>query len=78
MDDIDRFLKEDLGEEGDITSDTLFMDEYAEAKIIAKDDCIVAGLKEAEKVFEKIGAKTELLFKDLQSLFDASIFISYR
>jgi len=64
MDDIDRFIKEDLGEKGDITSDSLFTDEYAEAKILAKEDCIVAGLKEAEIVFEKIGAETELMVKD--------------
>lgn len=64
MDDIDRFLKEDLGEEGDITSDSLFTDELAKAKIIAKEDCIVAGLKEAKSLFEKIGAETELKVKD--------------
>ena len=64
MDDIDRYLKEDLGEEGDVTSDSLFTDEPAKAKIIAKEDCIVAGLKEAKSLFEKTGAETELKVKD--------------
>ena len=64
MDDIDRFLKEDLGEEGDITSDSLFTDEHAEAKILAKEDCIVAGLKEAGIVFKKMGVATEFRVKD--------------
>ena len=36
MDDIDEFLKEDLGEEGDNTSDSIFTNEFAEGKIIAK------------------------------------------
>jgi len=64
MDDIDRFLKEDLGEDGDITSDSLFNDETAEAKIIAKEDCIFAGLKESQTVFEKTGAEIKYLVKD--------------
>ena len=64
MDDIDKFLKEDLGEEGDITSNSLFTDEFAEAKIIAKEECIVAGLKEIKIVFKKTGAKTELQIND--------------
>ena len=64
MDDIDRYLKEDLGEEGDITSNSLFGDEIAQAKIIAKDDCIVAGLEEVKIVFEKTGAGTELQVRD--------------
>lgn len=64
MDDIDRYLKEDLGEEGDVTSDSLFTVEFAKAKIIAKEDCVVAGLKEAKLLFEKTGAETELKVKE--------------
>ncbi len=59
MDDIDRFLDEDLGDEGDITSESLFTDEYAKAQIITKEDCIIAGLDEIKNVFDKTGAKTE-------------------
>ncbi len=64
MDDIDKFLKEDLGVDGDITSDSLFTDEFAEAKIIANQNCIIAGLKKVEIVFEKTGAETELHVND--------------
>ena len=64
MDDIDKFLKEDLGEEGDITSNSLFTDEYAEGKIIAKEDCIIAGIEEVNEVFNKTGSKTEFLVKN--------------
>lgn len=64
MDDIDRFLNEDLGQEGDITSDSLFTNESGKAHIISKENCVVAGLEEAKKVFEKTGAKTILKVKD--------------
>jgi len=64
MDDIDRYLQEDLGSKGDITSDSMFTDEQAKARIIAKEKCIVAGLEEAKTVFEKTGAKTVLKVAD--------------
>jgi nicotinate-nucleotide pyrophosphorylase (carboxylating) len=64
MDDIDRFLREDVGKKGDITSDALFTKQTARAVIIAKEDCVVAGLQEAQQVFKKVGASARLLFKD--------------
>jgi nicotinate-nucleotide pyrophosphorylase (carboxylating) len=64
MDEIDRFLKEDLGKEGDITSDALFTKQTARAIIISKEDCIVAGLEEARQVFKTIGATAKSLVKD--------------
>ncbi|MBN1860495.1 MAG: carboxylating nicotinate-nucleotide diphosphorylase [Candidatus Thermoplasmatota archaeon] len=64
MDEIDRFLREDLGQKGDITSDALFKKERAEAVIIAKQDCLIAGLSEAQHVFKKTGASTRLLSQD--------------
>lgn len=64
MDDIDRFLKEDLGDEGDITSDSLFNDEKAKAYVKSNENCIVSGLEEFEIVFQKTGAKTILKYKD--------------
>lgn len=59
MNDIDRFLDEDLGNEGDITSDSLFFNENAKGHIISKENCIIAGLDEIKDVFDKTGAKTE-------------------
>jgi nicotinate-nucleotide pyrophosphorylase (carboxylating) len=64
MDEIDGFLREDLGKEGDITSDALFTKQTARAIIISKEDCIVAGLHEARVVFKKIGATARSLVKD--------------
>jgi len=64
MDDIDRFLKEDLDKEGDITTNSLFLKEKAVAKIIAKEDAILAGIAEAKKVFKKTGATLKTDFKD--------------
>jgi len=63
MNDIERFLEEDLGREGDITSNSLFTNEKAKAHIITKEDCVVAGLDELRDVFEKSGAKTNFNVK---------------
>jgi len=60
MNDIDNFLKEDLGLEGDITSDSLFSEEEGYAKIITKQDCVVAGLEEMVIIFKKTGAEVKL------------------
>ncbi|MCX6665439.1 MAG: carboxylating nicotinate-nucleotide diphosphorylase [Euryarchaeota archaeon] len=64
MDDIDRFLSEDLGTVGDITSDALFTNEVASACIWAKQRCVVAGLMEAKAVFTRTGAETTSLVLD--------------
>jgi len=64
MDDIDRFLKEDLGDIGDITTNSLFSDEKAVANIISKEECIVAGLDEAKQIFKRLGANFELKYND--------------
>ena len=64
MTDIDRFLDEDLGQKGDITSDALFQDEPGKAVIIAIVDCVIAGLEEVRMVFQKTGAETHLLIQD--------------
>lgn len=64
MDDIDIYLKEDLGEEGDITSDSLFTKEDAKANIITKQKCVVAGLEEVKEVFKKTGAEVLLKSND--------------
>jgi len=64
MDDIDRFLEEDIGEEGDITSNSLFTDEIARAHIVAKENCVVAGLEEIKMVFKRTGTQIGLLVND--------------
>ena len=64
MDDIDLYLKEDLKDIGDITSEALFSKEKTNANIISHDEYIVAGLEEGKKIFKKLGVKTTLLFND--------------
>jgi len=64
MDELDRFLSEDLGKKGDITSNALFTNQTANARIIAKEDCVVAGLEEARLLFTKIGITATLFIQD--------------
>lgn len=73
MDEIDFYLKEDLNKEGDITSNAIFKDQKSKAQIISNEPCVVAGLEEAKKVFEKTGAKTYLLEKDGQQIKEKTI-----
>ena len=64
MDYIDIYLKEDLGEEGDITTNSIFKDEEGEAVIIANEDCILAGIEDAKEAFSRLGANLEIIRKD--------------
>jgi nicotinate-nucleotide pyrophosphorylase (carboxylating) len=64
MDDISRFLKEDLQNIGDITSDFFFSDETGIGTIFNKNKCTLAGLNEAKDVFEHTGAKLKPIKKD--------------
>lgn len=59
------FLREDLGK-GDITSKALIGKEKATAVIIAKEDCVLAGLEEATNIFQLLGLKTSTVFVDGQ------------
>jgi nicotinate-nucleotide pyrophosphorylase (carboxylating) len=59
------FLREDLGK-GDITSKALLGREKAEAVIVAKEDCVLAGLEEAQGIFILLGLKTSTVFVDGQ------------
>jgi nicotinate-nucleotide pyrophosphorylase (carboxylating) len=56
MIDIPQFLEEDLGTEGDITSEALFTSEQGKGSIIAKDKGILAGIDEIKQVFQLRGA----------------------
>ena len=59
-----RFLEEDAPF-GDVTSEAVIPEDLeAEAVIIAKQDGIIAGLKEAKALFEHFGVKVELKAKD--------------
>ena len=64
MDDIDRFLSEDVSTEGDITSDALFSQQTAHAVIVSKEECIVAGIVEVLQVFKRVGVTVNFSVKD--------------
>ena len=64
MDDIDRFLKEDLDERGDVTSNAIIGDLEGKACIITKESCILAGIEEAIEVFKRLGTNAKAIKKD--------------
>lgn len=64
MRDMQRFLKEDLGTRGDITTKAIIGNQNAVAKIFAKEPCIVAGLDEARKIFERMNLETRKFTDD--------------
>ncbi len=68
MNDIDIFLKEDLGYIGDITSDSLFNKEITKAKIIAKEEGIIAGVEESKKIYQELKVKTNFFLNDGDSI----------
>jgi len=61
--DIPRFLSEDVGD-GDITTEALVGDQRAVGVIKAKQDCVVAGLIEAQEVFVRMGLSAKLVSID--------------
>jgi len=63
MEDFQRFIEEDVGR-GDITSQALFKHERAKGVVFSRQKCIVAGLAEAEGIFNKLNLKTEALTRD--------------
>jgi nicotinate-nucleotide pyrophosphorylase (carboxylating) len=68
MNDIDIFLEEDLGYIGDITSDSLFNKEISTAKIIAKEEGIIAGVEESKKIYQELKVKTNFFLNDGDSI----------
>ncbi len=63
-DELQRFVQEDLGERGDVTSDALLTDQQAEGELVAKQRCILAGLEEAADVFTYFGVEVEQVARD--------------
>lgn len=65
--DVGAFLKEDLGH-GDITSEAVVGDIEAEARIVAKEDCVLAGLEEAKSIFHYLKVQTDSECRDGQNI----------
>lgn len=59
---VEQALREDLGEEGDVTSSAILGDETAEALLMSKDTGILAGSALFARVFEKVDPRTEVDF----------------
>ncbi|MCA1812604.1 MAG: carboxylating nicotinate-nucleotide diphosphorylase [Halobacteriales archaeon] len=71
MDDLDRFLAEDLGPgpgplERDVTTRAIARGEHGRARIVAQEDGTAAGLAEASSVFARLGVKAEHVARDGQ------------
>lgn len=65
MEDLDRFLGEDVGP-GDITTRAIARGERVRARVVAQEPCVAAGLAEASAVFARLGAKAEHVAQDGQ------------
>jgi len=63
MDDIDRFLDEDVGA-GDATTGAIARGEILHAEMLCKERCVAAGLAEAVEVFARLGADAKAMVKD--------------
>jgi nicotinate-nucleotide pyrophosphorylase (carboxylating) len=57
------FLAEDVGR-GDITSEALISNQIVRAIIIAKEDCVVAGMEVAAGIFRHEGLDVQIVVKD--------------
>jgi nicotinate-nucleotide pyrophosphorylase (carboxylating) len=57
MNTIGDFLREDIGQ-GDITTRALIGDQRGAGSVIARQECVVAGLEEAEEAFSLLGLRT--------------------
>jgi nicotinate-nucleotide pyrophosphorylase (carboxylating) len=73
---IESFIEEDLGY--DDVSCTIVPDRPAEAIIITKEDCTVAGLNEAASIFFYFGIQAETGFKDGDRLSKGDIIFRLR
>jgi nicotinate-nucleotide pyrophosphorylase (carboxylating) len=62
--DLLRFLEEDLGRAGDVTTRAVAPDARLSASIVARAACVVCGLAEASAVLAHLGAKVEHLAKE--------------
>ena len=57
--DLERFLREDLGRRGDVTTTRLLGTKPipAQARLYAREDVVAAGVRESAAVFKRLGAK---------------------
>ncbi len=62
---LDLYLREDLGDAGDVTSDSLFSPgDLGEARVVARERGFVVGLPWAVEVFARLGCTAKALVQD--------------
>ena len=59
---IEKALEEDLGDRGDITSDAIFSSQVGEARIVTKQEGVLAGAPVAAEVFRHVDGQTRVEF----------------
>lgn len=73
--DVEMFLSEDI-ETVDITSEALLGEESSHAQIMAKEDCIAAGLEEAQAIFSYLGLDVKRPVDDGESIGKGQVVLS--
>ena len=71
------YVREDLGD-GDITSEALLDGEVAVAQIVCKEDCIVAGIREAEFLFGHQGLTCDCHTRDGDPITAGTVVLTVR
>jgi nicotinate-nucleotide pyrophosphorylase (carboxylating) len=71
------YLREDLGD-GDITSEALLDGEVAVAQIVCKEDCVIAGMREAEFLFAHQGLGCDCHTKDGGTISAGTVVLTVR
>lgn len=70
--DVKFFLSEDI-ESADITSEALLSEEMARGIIIARDDCVMAGLSEAFEIFSYFGLEVKSHVSDGDNISEGDV-----
>jgi nicotinate-nucleotide pyrophosphorylase (carboxylating) len=71
------YLREDLGD-GDITSEALLDGEMAVAQIVCKEDCVLAGIREAEFLFRHQDLNLDVHHRDGEDIAAGSVVLTIR
>jgi nicotinate-nucleotide pyrophosphorylase (carboxylating) len=71
------YLKEDLGG-GDITSESVLDGETAVAQVLCKRECVLAGIRESEFLFENQGLNADIHHQDGERITAGDVVITVR
>jgi nicotinate-nucleotide pyrophosphorylase (carboxylating) len=71
------YLKEDLGG-GDVTSESVLDGETAVAQVLCKRDCVLAGVREAEFLFDHMGLTIDVHHQDGERVVAGDVVITVR